>query len=75
MQAMAARHVTVPTPNIDELWYAEERTDVAEWLGDHGWEASTATVTEVAARYGKGSARAGGDSAVPGVLISARRVH
>jgi methyltransferase (TIGR00027 family) len=75
VRAMAAGHAGAAPPNIDELWYAEERTDVAEWLGDHGWEASTATVAEVAAGYGRGSAGAGDDSAVPGVLISARRVH
>jgi methyltransferase (TIGR00027 family) len=75
VRAMAAKHVSAAMPNIDELWYAEERTDVAEWLGDRGWEASTATVAEVAARYGRGSAGAGDDSAIPGVLISARRIH
>ena len=75
MQAMAARHVSVPTPNIDELWYAEERTDVAEWLGDHGWEASSATVAEVAARYGRGLGDAGADGTVQGVLVSAQRVR
>jgi methyltransferase (TIGR00027 family) len=75
MQAMAARHVSVATPNIDELWYAEERTDVAEWLGDHGWEASSATVAEVAARYGRGLGDVGADGTVQGVLISAQRVR
>jgi methyltransferase (TIGR00027 family) len=75
MRAMAATHLSAAAPNIDELWYAEKRTDVAEWLGDHGWEASTATVAEVAARYGRGSAGAGEDGAVPGVLISALRLR
>lgn len=73
--AVLARGVKTPPPNVDELWYAEKRTDVAKWLAEHGWEASAATVAEVAARYGRGSAGTGEDNAVPGVLVSAQRVR
>jgi O-methyltransferase involved in polyketide biosynthesis len=62
-------------PDLDELWYAEKRTDVAKWLREHGWEASTATVAEVAARYGRGVADNGEDNPVAGVFISAQRLR
>lgn len=73
--AVLARKGRTPLPNVDELWYAEKRTDVAKWLAEHGWEASAATVAEVVARYGRGSAGTGEDSAVPGVFIEAQRVR
>jgi methyltransferase (TIGR00027 family) len=75
MRAIAAKHVSVETPHIDELWYAEKRTDAVEWLADHGWEASSATVAEVAALYGRGPANVGADGAAQPVLIAAHRVR
>jgi methyltransferase (TIGR00027 family) len=75
MQGMAAGHVSVPTPNIDELWYAEKRTDGADWLADHGWEASTATMAEVSAQYGRGPADASEYDLAQPVMISAQRLR
>ena len=75
LRAVAASQVRTPVPDMDELWYAEKRTDVAKWLREHGWVASAATVAEVAARYGRGAPDNGEDYAVAGVLISAQRLR
>lgn len=37
-------------PDFDDLWYFEERTDVAAWLGNHGWETTVVTAAELMAR-------------------------
>ncbi len=61
--------------DLEELSYAEKRTDVVGWLADHGWEASGATVPEVVAWYRKDLADNGESSSVPSVFISARRMR
>jgi methyltransferase (TIGR00027 family) len=59
--------------DMDELSYAEERTDIVQWLAEHGWEASAATVPEVAAHYGRGTDYTGQDRSVPSFLVSGQR--
>ncbi|OBK22669.1 class I SAM-dependent methyltransferase [Mycobacterium asiaticum] len=41
-------------PRTDELWYFEEREDVGEWLGRHGWAATVTPAPELMAGYGRG---------------------
>ena len=53
LRAAAARLLQTETPDLDDLWYAEERTDVAEWLREHGWDTSVATLEELLTRYGR----------------------
>jgi methyltransferase (TIGR00027 family) len=38
-------------PDFEELWYFEERTDVGDWLREHGWEVSVLTTEQLMARY------------------------
>jgi O-methyltransferase involved in polyketide biosynthesis len=38
-------------PDIQQLWYFEEREDVGNWLRRHGWEASVVPAEELMARY------------------------
>ena len=38
-------------PNVEELWYLEERTDVAAWLRSRCWDVSVASADELLARY------------------------
>jgi methyltransferase (TIGR00027 family) len=71
VRAALGPRVDVPAPNVDELSYAEKRTDVTAWLAEHGWEASVTTVPEAAARYGRSF---GENGSVPSVLISGRRL-
>ncbi|OBI80497.1 class I SAM-dependent methyltransferase [Mycobacterium asiaticum] len=41
-------------PRTDELWYFEEREDVGQWLGRHGWAATVTPAPELMAGYGRG---------------------
>ena len=38
-------------PRNDELWYFEEREDVGEWFGRHGWDVTVTTTPELMASY------------------------
>jgi methyltransferase (TIGR00027 family) len=72
LRAEAARLADTEIPDVDELWYAEERTDVAEWLRRHGWDASSVTMTEMLARYGRSIPDE--QALPPTVFVSARRL-
>lgn len=53
MRTTAARLANVEVNDNDDLWYAEERTAVADWLRERGWDASATTFAELLARYGR----------------------
>jgi methyltransferase (TIGR00027 family) len=65
----------IQATEVDELSYAEARTDAVEWLAEHGWDASATTVAEAVAHYRHGSNVAGEKSPVPSFYISARRLR
>jgi methyltransferase (TIGR00027 family) len=71
IQAAAARLLDAEVPDIEDLWYPEERTDVADWLCENGWEATTITMREMLTRYGRNVP--GDDVAPPTLFVSARR--
>ncbi|ORB84701.1 SAM-dependent methyltransferase [Mycobacterium kansasii] len=73
MRAAAARLVKVELTDLDELWYAEERTPVADWLRKRAWQVSTQTAAEVLARYGRGVPSGLEDSMPPTLYVSAQR--
>jgi methyltransferase (TIGR00027 family) len=67
----ASRVLDIEVPDVDDLWYPEERTDVADWLCEHGWDASATTMGEMLARYGR---NVPGDDVLPQtVFVSAQR--
>jgi methyltransferase (TIGR00027 family) len=72
VRAAAARLTDAEIPDVDELWYAEERTDIADWLRRHGWDASSVTMTEMLARYGRSIPDE--QSLPPTVFVSAQRL-
>jgi methyltransferase (TIGR00027 family) len=39
--------------DVEDLWFIEDRTDVADWLTEHGWEVSAVESVELMARYGR----------------------
>jgi methyltransferase (TIGR00027 family) len=75
MRAAAARLVDVEVTDFDDLWYAEERTPVADWLREHGWDATAATFPELMARYGRSIPQGAEDSMPPTLFVSAQRLE
>ncbi|MDI3312740.1 MAG: class I SAM-dependent methyltransferase [Mycobacterium sp.] len=59
-------------PDVQELWYLEDRGDVGDWFRRHGWEVSVVAAEELMARYGRPPADI--DDAVPhSLFVTARR--
>jgi methyltransferase (TIGR00027 family) len=71
LRATVARALGTEVPADEDLWYPEKRADVAEWLRDHGWDASAITMGEMLARYGRDVP--GQDILPPTVFVSAQR--
>jgi methyltransferase (TIGR00027 family) len=40
-------------PDTQDLWYIEDRTDVAAWLTEHFWDVTSIGSTELMTRYGR----------------------
>jgi methyltransferase (TIGR00027 family) len=40
-------------PNTQDLWFVEDRTDVADWLTEHGWQVTSFEAAELMTRYGR----------------------
>jgi methyltransferase (TIGR00027 family) len=40
-------------PDTQDLWYLEDRTDVADWLTEHNWEVSSVESVELMTRFGR----------------------
>ncbi|WP_343600635.1 class I SAM-dependent methyltransferase [Mycobacterium sp.] len=70
LRSEAARLLGTDVVDVEELWYPEQRTDVGEWLAEHGWDASTATLQEWLARHGRSDEA---KDLMPNLFVSARR--
>jgi methyltransferase (TIGR00027 family) len=71
LRAAASRVLDSEVPDVEDLWYAEERTDVTAWLREHGWDASAITMSEMLTRYGRNIPA--DDVRPPTVFVSAQR--
>ncbi|MGH3633572.1 class I SAM-dependent methyltransferase [Mycobacterium sp.] len=71
LHAAAARLADIEMPNVEDLWYAEERADIADWLAEHDWDASVVTMAEMLARHGRSLPDE--DAMPPTVFVSAHR--
>ena len=40
-------------PDASDLWYIEDRTDVADWLSERGWEVTSLEAADLMTRYGR----------------------
>ena len=60
-------------PEFEDLWYFEHRTDVGDWLLEHGWDVSVLTSEDMMAIYDR-QPPGGIEDGVPGTLfVSAQR--
>ncbi|CAM4474967.1 Putative S-adenosyl-L-methionine-dependent methyltransferase [Mycobacterium basiliense] len=73
MRAAAGKLVEIQMPDVEELWYAEERTVLADWLADRGWEASVTTSAELLAHHGRPVPNDSEGPIPPTLFVSARR--
>lgn len=69
-RAAAAEVLGSEIPDVEELWYPEQRTEIADWLGRHGWEASAIGMADLLARHGR---RVPAEDALPPVVFTAGR--
>ena len=61
-------------PRNDELWYFEEREDVGEWFGRHGWDVTVTTTPELMASYDRAPAEEVQDITPHNLFVAAHRV-
>lgn len=59
-------------PDVQDLWYLEDRADVGDWLRDRGWQVSAVAAEELMASYDRPPADVE-DSAPRSLLVSAQR--
>ena len=52
-ELMAKTDSKIEVPQTDELWYFEERQDVADWLNRHGWDATVTPSNDLMTSYGR----------------------
>jgi methyltransferase (TIGR00027 family) len=74
MRTAAAETMKMQITDVDDLVYNEERTDVVEWLTEHGWVASAETAAEQMERFGRGVAAGADVKAPPTFYVSAQRL-
>jgi methyltransferase (TIGR00027 family) len=72
LRAVASRVLNAEVPDVEDLWYPEERTDLTEWLRGHGWDASAVSMGELLARFGRN--KHDEDVLPPTVFVSAQRL-
>jgi len=60
-------------PRNDELWYFEERGDVGEWFGRHGWDVTVTPSFELMAGYDRRPAKDVEDTTPHNLFVAALR--
>ncbi|MGH3560932.1 MAG: SAM-dependent methyltransferase, partial [Mycobacterium sp.] len=70
---IAAQVRKADIPDFEDLWYFEDRTDVADWLRGHGWEVTAVTADQMMARYQRFPPAEIDDPAPRNVFVSAQR--
>jgi methyltransferase (TIGR00027 family) len=49
----AGEDADAKVPDIADLWYIEDRTDVVEWLTEHCWDVTSVESIDLMTRYGR----------------------
>jgi methyltransferase (TIGR00027 family) len=75
LQALAARLSKTDAPDLHDLWYAEERSDVGQWLYAHGWRVSVTNSDEAIVQCGRDSTSNGFLVGRTNQFISAERLN
>jgi methyltransferase (TIGR00027 family) len=62
--------ITEETPDVADLWFIEERTEVTDWFSAHDWDVSAIDATDLMKRYSRSSDE---DTTPRTVFVEARR--
>ena len=62
-------------PDVQDLWYFEEREDVGDWLRRHGWAVTVTPADELMARYDRRPPQHAEDDAPRTLFVAAARVE
>lgn len=74
LQAVAAQLFHTEVVDITELWYAEERSRMDDWLRDRGWQVDTAlTLEQLLADYGRAMPDEPAGGVPPTLFVAAQR--
>jgi methyltransferase (TIGR00027 family) len=60
-------------PDVEQLRYFEDRTDVGDWLRTHGWKVSVQTTEEMMAGYNRHLPKMMEEEEPPNLFVSAER--
>ena len=60
-------------PDVQDLWYFEEREDVGDWLGRHGWDVAVTPAPELMARYDRTPPQDIDDASPQTLFVTAQR--
>jgi methyltransferase (TIGR00027 family) len=60
-------------PDVQDLWYFEEREDVDIWLRSHGWDVTVTPAEQLMARYDRRPPQGIEDAAPKTLFVSAER--
>jgi methyltransferase (TIGR00027 family) len=60
-------------PDVQDLWYFEEREDVDTWLRGHGWDVTVTPAEELMARYDRRPPQGIDDAAPKTLFVAAYR--
>jgi methyltransferase (TIGR00027 family) len=63
------RHI----PDVQDLWYFEEREDVGDWLGRHGWDVTVTPAEQLMASYDRRPPQGVEDAAPQTLFVTAQR--
>ncbi|OBA72393.1 SAM-dependent methyltransferase [Mycobacterium sp. 1554424.7] len=62
-------------PDVQDLWYFEEREDVGDWLRRHGWDVTVTPAEELMARYDRRPPEGIEDAAPRSLFVAAERTE
>ncbi|MCV7101189.1 class I SAM-dependent methyltransferase [Mycobacterium palustre] len=62
-------------PDVEDLWYFEEREDVGDWLTRHGWAVTVTPAEELMARYDRRPPQGIEDAVPKSLFVAAERTE
>jgi methyltransferase (TIGR00027 family) len=71
-RAAAAGLGQTDIPDLNDLWYAQERTEVVDWLRAQDWDVTATTADELMARNHRTAPADVDDAVPPSVFVDAR---